>query len=146
MVIHLFGLQVPSLPETCLVIHSWNEFEKACYLIVHFYLRSSVCFLLSCRTRITDSFLNLVLFLFLLIFMSTPQIRRSILNEDEYGFRKAKRPIYYDDGLEKTRQTLNAKISQLNSAIDNVSSRLKRGGSNSPAVPVETDPEVEAAM
>lgn len=78
--------------------------------------------------------------------MSTPQIRRSILNEDEYGFRKAKRPIYYDDGLEKTRQTLNAKISQLNSAIDNVSSRLKRGGSNSPAVPVETDPEVEAAM
>lgn len=100
MVIHLFGLQVPSLPETCLVIHSWNEFEKACYLTVHFYLRSSVCFLLSCRTRITDSFLNLVLFLFLLIFMSTPQIRRSILNEDEYGFRKAKRPIYYDDGLE----------------------------------------------
>lgn len=81
-----------------------------------------------------------------LAYVFAPQIRRSILNEDEYGFRKAKRPIYYDDGLEKTRQTLNAKISQLNSAIDNVSSRLKRGGSNSPAVPVETDPEVEAAM
>lgn len=30
------------------------------------------------------------------------QIRRSILNEDEYGFRKAKRPIYYDEGLEVT--------------------------------------------
>jgi len=29
-----------------------------------------------------------------------PQIRRSLLNEDEYGFRKAKRPIYYDEGLE----------------------------------------------
>ncbi|KAK9105403.1 hypothetical protein Scep_022247 [Stephania cephalantha] len=28
------------------------------------------------------------------------QIRISILNEDEYGFRKAKRPIYYDEGLD----------------------------------------------
>lgn len=28
------------------------------------------------------------------------QIRRSLLNEDEYGFRKAKRPMYYDEGLE----------------------------------------------
>lgn len=29
------------------------------------------------------------------------QIRRSLLNEDEYGFRRAKRPIYYyDEGLE----------------------------------------------
>ncbi|PPS00575.1 hypothetical protein GOBAR_AA20092 [Gossypium barbadense] len=78
-------------------------------------------------------------------YIFAPQIRRSLLNEDEYGFRKAKRPIYYDGGLEKTRQTLNAKIRQLNSAIDNVSSRL-RGGNNSPSVPVETDPEVEATM
>ncbi|KAK1572411.1 hypothetical protein Q3G72_032338 [Acer saccharum] len=54
-----------------------------------------------------------------LAYIFAPQIRRSLLNEDEYGFRKAKRPIYYDEGLEKTRQTLNAKISQLNSAIDN---------------------------
>lgn len=46
---------------------------------------------------------------------------------------------------QKTRQTLNAKIRQLNSAIDNVSSRL-RGGNNLPSVPIETDPEVEAAM
>lgn len=46
---------------------------------------------------------------------------------------------------QKTRQTLNAKISQLNSAIDNVSSRL-RGGNNIPTVPLETDPEVEATM
>ncbi|KAI3783799.1 hypothetical protein L1987_42886 [Smallanthus sonchifolius] len=73
-----------------------------------------------------------------------PQIRRSLLNEDEYGFRRVRQPIYYDEGLEKTRQTLNAKISQLNSAIDNVSSRL-RGGNNKPPVPVETDPE-EATM
>lgn len=46
---------------------------------------------------------------------------------------------------QKTRQTLNAKISQLNSAIDKVSSRL-RGGNNSPPVPLETDPNVEATM
>ncbi|XP_026659499.2 uncharacterized protein LOC103704692 [Phoenix dactylifera] len=78
-----------------------------------------------------------------------PQIRRSILNEDdEYGFRKAKRPIYYNDGLEKTRQTLTDKISQLNSAIDNVSSRLRglRGGSNMATEPAEADSEVEATI
>ncbi|PON49501.1 Low-density receptor-like protein [Trema orientale] len=80
-----------------------------------------------------------------LAYIFAPQIRRSLLNEDEYGFRRARRPIYYDEGLERTRQTLNEKISQLNSAIDNVSSRL-RGGNNSPTVPVETDPEVEATM
>lgn len=28
------------------------------------------------------------------------QIRRSLLNENDSGFQKAKRPIYYDDGLE----------------------------------------------
>ncbi|KAF5442579.1 uncharacterized protein LOC121258198 isoform X3 [Juglans microcarpa x Juglans regia] len=79
-----------------------------------------------------------------LAYVFAPQIRRSLLNEDEYGFRKARRPMYYDEGLE-TRQTLNAKISQLNSAIDNVSSRL-RGTNNVPTVPVESDPEVEATM
>lgn len=79
-----------------------------------------------------------------LAYIFAPQIRRSILNEDEYGFRRAKKPIYYDEGLEKTRQTLNAKISQLNSAIDNVSSRL-RGGNNVPKSPVE-DSEIEATM
>ncbi|GMI65650.1 hypothetical protein like AT5G16660 [Hibiscus trionum] len=78
-------------------------------------------------------------------YIFAPQIRRSLLNEDEYGFRKAKRPIYYEEGLEKTRETLNEKINQLNAAIDNVSSRL-RGGNNSPTVPAETDPEVEATM
>lgn len=109
------------------------------------------------------------------------QIRRSLLNEDEYGFRKARRPMYHDDeGLEvrvslcrvdipplevflanidkywklplflfwkkqKTRQTLNTKLSQLNAAIDNVSARL-RGGNNTAAVPAESDSEVEATM
>ncbi|KAL3521769.1 hypothetical protein ACH5RR_019918 [Cinchona calisaya] len=79
-----------------------------------------------------------------LSYVFAPQIRRSLLNEDEYGFRRAKRPIYYDEGLEKTRQTLNEKISQLNSAIDNVSSRL-RGSNSMPRVPIEADPE-EATM
>ncbi|KAL7003831.1 hypothetical protein U1Q18_004974 [Sarracenia purpurea var. burkii] len=79
-----------------------------------------------------------------LAYIFAPQIRRSLLNEDEYGFRRAKRPIYYEEGLEKTRKTLNAKISQLNSAIDNVSSRL-RGGNNMPRVPIESNPE-EATM
>lgn len=81
-----------------------------------------------------------------LAYTFAPQIRRALLNEDEHGFRKARRPIYYDEGLEiqKTRQTLNDKISQLNSAIDNVSSRL-RGGKNMRPMPVEVDPE-EATM
>ncbi|KAM0935430.1 hypothetical protein DsansV1_C29g0211711 [Dioscorea sansibarensis] len=79
-----------------------------------------------------------------LAYVFAPQIRRSLLNEDESGFRRAKRPVYYDEGLE-TRQTLNAKISQLNSAIDNVSSRL-RGGNNPVPEPVEADPEVGATM
>ncbi|KAI4324862.1 hypothetical protein MLD38_030312 [Melastoma candidum] len=59
-----------------------------------------------------------------LAYAFAPQLRKSLLNEDEHGFRRAKWPIYYEDGLEKTRQTLNDKISQLNLAIDNVSSRL----------------------
>ncbi|KAL5577720.1 hypothetical protein UlMin_019419 [Ulmus minor] len=65
--------------------------------------------------------------------------------QDEYGFRRARKPIYYDDGLERTRQTLNEKISQLNSAIDNVS-LLLRDGNNSPKVHIETDPEVKATI
>ncbi|KAL1213057.1 hypothetical protein V5N11_001061 [Cardamine amara subsp. amara] len=80
-------------------------------------------------------------------YIFAPQIRRSILNEeDEYGFKKPQQPTYYDEGLEKTRETLNEKIGQLNSAIDNVSSRLRgrEKNSSSPNVPVETDPEVEA--
>ncbi|KAI3971546.1 hypothetical protein MKW92_026167 [Papaver armeniacum] len=81
-----------------------------------------------------------------LAYLFAPQIRRSLLNEDEYGFRRAKRPIYYDDGLEKTRETLNAKISQLNSAIDNVSSRLRGGKNKEVTEPIETDSEIEATI
>ncbi|KAF6151321.1 hypothetical protein GIB67_040594 [Kingdonia uniflora] len=73
-------------------------------------------------------------------------IRRSLLNENEHGFRKATRPIYYDEGLETTRQTLNAKISQLNSAIDKVSSRLRGGGKKATKDPIETESELEATM
>ncbi|KAL9271142.1 hypothetical protein AKJ16_DCAP23261 [Drosera capensis] len=80
-----------------------------------------------------------------LAYVFAPQIRRSLLNEDDYGFRRAKRPIYYEDndGLEKTRQTLNAKLSQLNSAIDKVSSRL-RGNDVPPPVPVEFESNMDA--
>ncbi|WOK98338.1 hypothetical protein Cni_G07049 [Canna indica] len=82
-----------------------------------------------------------------LAYVFAPQIRRSLLNEDEYGFQKARRPIYEDGGLEKTRQTLNAKISQLNNAIDNVASRLRGGNKiEIPAEAVEADSEMEAAM
>ncbi|KAI4322003.1 hypothetical protein L6164_021729 [Bauhinia variegata] len=82
-------------------------------------------------------------------YIFAPQIRRTLLNEDEYGFRRARRPIYYneDEGLERTRRTLNEKIRQLNSAIDNVSSRLRgRSINNAPAAKVESDPEVEATF
>ncbi|KAL5575064.1 hypothetical protein UlMin_016763 [Ulmus minor] len=48
-------------------------------------------------------------------------------------------------GKQRTKQTLNEKISQLNSTIDNVSSLL-RDGNNSPKVHIETDPEVEATI
>ncbi|KFK25887.1 hypothetical protein AALP_AA8G175100 [Arabis alpina] len=81
-------------------------------------------------------------------YLFAPQIRRSILNEDEdeYGFKKPQQPTYYDEGLEKTRETLNKKIGQLNSAIDNVSLRLRGREKNTSSsnVPAETDPEVEA--
>ncbi|KAL5099547.1 hypothetical protein RYX36_003874 [Vicia faba] len=79
-----------------------------------------------------------------LAYVFAPQIRRAVLNEDEHGFRRARRPIYYDEGLEGTKETLNEKIGQLNSAIDNISSRL-RGTYNKvrAAVPKESDPEAE---
>lgn len=52
---------------------------------------------------------------------STIQIRRSLLNEDEYGFRKAKRPIYYDDdddGLEVNMALLPKELFELFWDID----------------------------
>ncbi|CAD5321902.1 unnamed protein product [Arabidopsis thaliana] len=85
-----------------------------------------------------------------LAYIFAPQIRRSVLSENEYGFKKPEQPMYYDEGLEERREILNEKIGQLNSAIDKVSSRLKGGRSgsskntSSPSVPVETDAEAEA--
>ncbi|EOA31885.1 hypothetical protein CARUB_v10015113mg [Capsella rubella] len=83
-----------------------------------------------------------------LAYIFAPQIRRSVLNENEHGFKKPQQPMYYDEGLEERREILNEKIGQLNSAIDNVSSRLRSGGSknssSSQSVTVETDAEAEA--
>ncbi|KAK3141660.1 hypothetical protein QOZ80_4BG0336800 [Eleusine coracana subsp. coracana] len=72
-------------------------------------------------------------------YVFAPQISRtldSLLDENgqdgdyhETGLPRAPRPRngqYYDEGLEKTRQTLGDKISQLNLAIDKAATRLKR--------------------
>ncbi|XP_010463722.1 PREDICTED: uncharacterized protein LOC104744374 [Camelina sativa] len=80
-----------------------------------------------------------------LAYVFAPQIRRSLLNENEHGFKKPEQPMYYDEGLEERREILNEKIGQLNSAIDNVSSRLRGSkNSSSQSVTVETDAEAEA--
>ncbi|XP_078173818.1 uncharacterized protein LOC144567529 isoform X2 [Carex rostrata] len=69
-----------------------------------------------------------------LAYYYAPQIRRVVEHENEHGFKIPKIEnsssdvyFYYDDedeGLE-TRDMLNSKIKQLNTAIDNVSTRLK---------------------
>ncbi|CAN6460308.1 unnamed protein product [Victoria cruziana] len=46
---------------------------------------------------------------------------------------------------QRTRQTLNAKISQLNSAIDNVS-KLLRGGKDENEKTIEAGQEVETTI
>ncbi|KAJ4829185.1 hypothetical protein Tsubulata_007881 [Turnera subulata] len=70
-----------------------------------------------------------------LAYIYSPQLRKFILNENEAGFRLPRTSPYagyydeggfLDDGLEKTKQTLNKKVKQLNSAIDDFSSWLKR--------------------
>ncbi|CAH9070862.1 unnamed protein product [Cuscuta epithymum] len=71
-------------------------------------------------------------------YVFAPEIRRSILNENEAGFQKARRPIYYDD-LERNRESLNERIQQLNSVIDKVTSRLRGNKNQSPSV-VKFDP------
>ncbi|CAN0830180.1 hypothetical protein LINGRAPRIM_LOCUS3159 [Linum grandiflorum] len=82
-----------------------------------------------------------------LAYVFAPQIRRAILNEDEHGFRKPRKLYYEDEGVfeeQKTRETLNAKIGQLNSAIDKVASRLRGGsGKNNATPPYDTAPEIE---
>ncbi|CAI8585501.1 unnamed protein product [Vicia faba] len=39
-----------------------------------------------------------------LAFVFSPHIRRTMLNEDEHGFRRARRPIYYDDRELKAKE------------------------------------------
>lgn len=46
------------------------------------------------------------------------QIRRSILNEDEYGFRRAKKPIYYDEGLEVMTKSLRVAFIEFSLPLD----------------------------
>jgi gas vesicle protein len=63
-------------------------------------------------------------------YILAPQISKTL--EDGDGVKDegaaAKRPARFledDEGLEKTRQTLNEKIAQLNAAIDDVSAQLR---------------------
>ncbi|KAL5223642.1 hypothetical protein ABZP36_010281 [Zizania latifolia] len=73
-------------------------------------------------------------------YVFAPQISKklnSLLDEngqdsesDEHGLARPQNDQYYDEGLEKTRQTLGDKISQLNLAIDKAASRLKRVAGN----------------
>ncbi|KAL6838874.1 hypothetical protein ACP4OV_031310 [Aristida adscensionis] len=89
-------------------------------------------------------------------YVFAPQISRtldSLLDEngqdgesDETGLQRVARSRngrYYDEGLEKTRQTLGDKISQLNLAIDKAASRLKRvtGSVENEAIKDETEVE-----
>jgi len=65
---------------------------------------------------------------------------------DETGLQRVSGPRrgqYYDEGLEKTRQTLGDKISQLNLAIDKAASRLKRVTGNVENEAVIDETEVE---
>ena len=38
-------------------------------------------------------------------------MRRFLLNENEHGFRRAKRPVYYDEGQDGLEVTINYKSS-----------------------------------
>ncbi|XP_058777806.1 uncharacterized protein LOC131652048 [Vicia villosa] len=72
-----------------------------------------------------------------------PQIRRTLLNEDEHGFMRGRRPRYYDEELEP-KEALLEKVGQINAAIDNISSRLRGNNKKVPAAaPRRTDPEYD---
>ncbi|KAJ1272536.1 hypothetical protein BS78_06G209400 [Paspalum vaginatum] len=85
-------------------------------------------------------------------YVFAPQISRtlgSLLDEngqdgesDETGLQRVPRSQYYDEGLEKTRQTLGDKISQLNLAIDKAASRLKRVTGNVETEDVKDETEI----
>ncbi|KAF0888901.1 hypothetical protein E2562_020128 [Oryza meyeriana var. granulata] len=86
-------------------------------------------------------------------YVFAPQISKtldSLLDEngqdgesDEHGLVKPRYGRYYDEGLEKTRQTLGDKISQLNLAIDKAASRLKRVAGNVEKEAINDETEVE---
>lgn len=86
-------------------------------------------------------------------YVFAPQISKtldSLLDEngqdgepDEQGLQRVPRPRYYDEGLEKTRQTLGDKISQLNLAIDKAASRLRRVTGNVEKEAVNDETEIE---
>lgn len=80
-------------------------------------------------------------------YILAPQISKSLEEGDSVKDEgtAAKRPARYledDEGLEKTRQTLNEKIAQLNAAIDDVSAQLRTeeglGSSNGSNVELES--------
>ncbi|KAI5415463.1 uncharacterized protein LOC127138779 isoform X2 [Lathyrus oleraceus] len=82
-----------------------------------------------------------------LAYVFAPQIRRTVLDENEHGFQRARRPIYYDEEIESTKETFNEKIGQLNSAINNIYSRLRGNNNKVPAAaPEESDSEFEAVI
>lgn len=60
-------------------------------------------------------------------YLLAPKISKSLLGEHQYGVMKNMLKFLDedDDVLENTRNSLNEKISQLNSAIDDVSSQLR---------------------
>lgn len=62
-------------------------------------------------------------------YILAPQISKTLEDGDNVKEEAAtKRPARFledDEGLEKTRQTLNEKIAQLNAAIDDVSAQLR---------------------
>ncbi|XP_052138337.1 uncharacterized protein LOC127756991 [Oryza glaberrima] len=86
-------------------------------------------------------------------YVFAPQISKtldSLLDEngqdsesDEHGLVKPRYGRYYDEGLEKTRQTLGDKISQLNLAIDKAASRLKRVAGNVEKEAINDESEIE---
>ncbi|XP_015698508.1 uncharacterized protein LOC102721131 [Oryza brachyantha] len=86
-------------------------------------------------------------------YVFAPQISKtldSLLDEsgqdsesDEHGLVKPRYGRYYDEGLEKTRQTLGDKISQLNLAIDKAASRLKRVSGNEEKEAINDESEIE---
>ncbi|KMZ69807.1 unknownprotein [Zostera marina] len=84
-----------------------------------------------------------------LAYIFAPQIRKSLLNENEDGFQRLKEPKYYGKRLEPemTQHTLKERIGQLNSTIDNVSSRLKGDNKESfESMEAEAESEIESAL